>query len=814
MSKTINKHKAQVKKPAKAARYLRRVLYLTVALTLILLVLPYIIRYELIKGLREAGAETVQIADIDYNPFTAIISINQLLIKNDQTIFLRVSHIQLNVGYFPILRNRLIINNATLHDAEVLIEQDTHGAFIIAGIKIPKNNNSSNSDNKAWQAGIESLTLNNAVVRAHINKQDHLLQINNATLQKLHSWDANNKAHLAFNGTIDDARLELDINMQLFGESQDVSGRINLETLELQPLMPDLYGQLTVTGNMAIKLGHQGQLHINHDGSFILTNAKYTRPELVFSASDMTITGKNSLTLDKDKSGKEQLSVTYTGSLSVNQSSIIQPVKNIELLRFKKLQAGNIDIQSRNQITLSDIKLKQTTLFNELLPSESTPMVQSDLMTIDTITFDDLDKLELGSVIIDKLQLAIYRDKQGMLIPLGKILESKEAADLPADIIPADQPDTSQHDAAPVNKTDPVIAREADFTFKLDSLTITGESNVQIDDESVQPAYRSSVQIKRFELGSLDNSHIQQPTSLLIELLPAKFGAVKLAGDVYPFSPEYDLDLSLTAKSISMPRLTPYLRHYTGYLFRQGQLDTDSTFKSTKGALNGQINIVARNLEIAPVSTEKADLLRKQLGMPLDQALNMLRDRDNTITLSIPVTGNITNPDFSIGNVINIAITKAIKTGASSYLIYALGPYGIALALADSAINSGGYIRLSDIEYEAGKADFPDDQHDYLKRLQKITQDRPEVDLHLCAHATEHDRRVLLDTGDTQNINHDDHTDTAKDDREILKLAQQRMLNLKDILTQKYTIKPDRILLCKPFVDGDKHASPHIEITL
>ncbi|HED15296.1 MAG TPA: DUF748 domain-containing protein [Gammaproteobacteria bacterium] len=807
----MNKQKARTDNPARGTRYLRRALYFTVAVTLVLLLLPHIIRYELLEVFKDAGAESIQIGDIDYNPFTAVISINQLQIQNDQKVFLKVSTIQLNVGYFPILRRRLIIYDADLHNAEILIERDQQGVWTIAGFTVPENNNSNETEGDTWQAGIESLSMSDSTIRAHINKQDHQLQINSAKLEKLRTWEADNEAHLTFNGAFNGTNLELDVNMSLFGETLGVFGRIDLDTLELQPLMPDLYGQLTVTGKMAVKLEEQGSLHISHDGDFILTNTKYTHPELAFSASDITIKGKNSVTLYKGSSGQEQVKLTHSGSLSVKQSSFLQPGKNIELLRFSKFDAKYLDIKTRNNIELTGIQLTQTSVLRDTLSSNSSPVARSELITIDQLSLVNLNNLNLGNIVLDKLQLVISRDKQGALTPMNKLSDAAPAKSGSA-INSGESGQSSQaSDSKTVTGTD---NKRPAFIFKMSSLSVTGDSSLSINDASVEPEYRSQLQIKKAESGKLDSTQIQQPTSLQLELLPEKFGSVKLSGNVYPFTPQTDMDLTLISRSISLPRLSPYLAHYTGYQFRQGQLDSDSTLKSTSGELSGQMGIVARNLEVAPVSTSKASQLRKQIGMPLEQALAMLRDANNNIKLDIPVSGNMANPDFSLGNVINIAITKAIKTGVSSYLLYALGPYGIALALADSALNPDGFVMLKDIEYEPGQIAFPEDQHDYLQRLQKITVERPEVELRLCAHATEHDRMALLDTGDSQNINHDQQIDTVKDNTAILKLAEQRMLNLKQILTKEYAVKSKRIILCKPFVDGDKYANPHVEVSL
>lgn len=862
MNSKTDKQAADAIGTERRRRYLRRALYFVIALSIILITLPYIIRYQLIDELELAGAESVQIDDLDYNPFTAVMSINNLLIKNNQEVTLRVSYIQLDVDWFPVLRQRLSINTATLHDADLLIEHNDKGELKIAGYTIT-NGDEDEEEEFLWHAGIESLTLENTDIRIRANKQDHKLQINNASLEKLHTWESDNKAKLALEGNLNNSPLNLDILLALFGDALEVSGLMQVDKLELHPIMPELVGQLTVTGNMIVRLDKKERLSITHDGDFILTRAKYTLPDLLFNADDITITGQNSLALNTGSSDNLQIELTQSGTLAINQAQFTQPVQKIELLRFNKLNANSIQMKSLNQVELGGIEITSASLLRDTKSEDANPMASSELVSVDQLRLDNTNTLALGNIVFNTLQLAIERNKQGELVPLSQALsnhtvDNPQTDTPPTSVKPApvdadqrtdtppskndtsesvEQPDDSTDDAVrddddiPSTTTDRPATVQQDeltqtdstvqvknhpggFNLKLDSVKVTGNSYVKVDDNRIQPGYHSQLQIKQAEVGRLDSKQPKNSTPIQIELLPTKFGSVKITGDIHPFTPDYDFKIDLIAKAISLPRLSPYLSHYIGYQFKQGQMDTDSKISAVDDQLNGQLNVVIKQLELTPDKSEKAEQMRKQLGMPVNEALSMLRDADNNIKLEIPVTGNLSSPDFSLNNIISLAIANAIKTGASSYLLYALGPYGIALALADKTLSSGSLVQLSNIDYQPGQTDIPENTRDYLTRLQKITEERPEVELHLCANATELDRKAIRDTSDDQNINPGQQTAKLPDDAAVLAVARQRMTKLKGTLIEEYSISSGRVFLCKPAVDQDKQAIPHINVTL
>jgi len=71
-----------------------------------------------------------------------------------------------------------------------------------------------------------------------------------------------------------------------------------------------------------------------------------------------------------------------------------------------------------------------------------------------------------------------------------------------------------------------------------------------------------------------------------------------------------------------------------------GFLSVDYTFKSDAGILDVNNDINLKNIKLMPDDQDKIDQLSKQLTMPLDTALSILRDKNNDINLSIPVQGD------------------------------------------------------------------------------------------------------------------------------------------------------------------------------
>ena len=73
------------------------------------------------------------------------------------------------------------------------------------------------------------------------------------------------------------------------------------------------------------------------------------------------------------------------------------------------------------------------------------------------------------------------------------------------------------------------------------------------------------------------------------------------------------------------------------------------------------------DVHIDDEAADKATDDKQQASLPLDTALELLRDSDGNIALSVPVSGDVDNPQFDYSDAINQAMLSAAK---GAVLIY------------------------------------------------------------------------------------------------------------------------------------------------
>ncbi len=71
--------------------------------------------------------------------------------------------------------------------------------------------------------------------------------------------------------------------------------------------------------------------------------------------------------------------------------------------------------------------------------------------------------------------------------------------------------------------------------------------------------------------------------------------------------------------------------------------------------------------------------------MPVDVALDLLRDSDDRISLKLPVSGSLTDPQFGTGDIIRQATQSALQNAAMSYVKSALQPLGTIMLVGNLA---------------------------------------------------------------------------------------------------------------------------------
>ena len=111
-----------------------------------------------------------------------------------------------------------------------------------------------------------------------------------------------------------------------------------------------------------------------------------------------------------------------------------------------------------------------------------------------------------------------------------------------------------------------------------------------------------------------------------------------------------------------------YLANAMGYHLERGMLEADIDVQIDKARLSGEIKLLLRNSRFVPVDEATIDRVSKQISMPVDTALDLLRDDNGNVRVTIPVSGDLTDPDVGLNDLTQQLSVLALKTGAMYYL--------------------------------------------------------------------------------------------------------------------------------------------------
>lgn len=152
-----------------------------------------------------------------------------------------------------------------------------------------------------------------------------------------------------------------------------------------------------------------------------------------------------------------------------------------------------------------------------------------------------------------------------------------------------------------------------------------------------------------------------EPSSVSLEGTVDEFGFLRITGSVTPLAPAENTDLRAEFENVAMPRFSAYSVPFAGRKIAGGRLDLDLGYRLTDGRLVGDNNIVLREFELG----EKVDH-PDAMSLPLGLAVALLKDASGTIDVDLPITGEVDDPEFSIGGIVAKALGNLIVKIATS----------------------------------------------------------------------------------------------------------------------------------------------------
>ncbi len=485
---------------------------------------------------------------------------------------------------------------------------------------------------------------------------------------------------------------------------------------------------------------------------------------------------------------------TFTIAKVTAQSPVITAKKNnAKLAGLNSLEIRHITADTKSRVSIDRIN------FDDLYFLGASKESGDNICTIggaglSKIAWNPKNGLRGNSLTFSDLFCNLVREKDGGLVVAKRLAAMRNSPRKPT--ATTDKP-------KPKSQTPP---------FSLAKVTLRGKSGLHFEDHSLEVPFTSNLGINTLQIVGLNSGKPEKPASLRMMGTLEQRAPLKITGTIAPFLQELALQLHISLKNYPLSHLSAYTVQSVGVALASGSLRLTSDISLKKRQLDMKNKVVLQQLTTSTISKELAQKLDNQLPVPLDSALAMLRDRNDTITLDVPLNGPIDKLSVGISDILITALGKAIIPAASGYLVYALGPYG-ALAWVGMEVGSRILeVRLPPVLFKPGDDRLPKKNEDYFKRLAKILQDKPDVDFRLCPKVS------LWETNagrDKKNAKKGKPIQLSDGERNKLSaLGQKRAQNLKKTLVEQYGCDKDRLLICTTKIEKDTSAKPRVDIQM
>jgi hypothetical protein len=171
------------------------------------------------------------------------------------------------------------------------------------------------------------------------------------------------------------------------------------------------------------------------------------------------------------------------------------------------------------------------------------------------------------------------------------------------------------------------------------------------------------------------------PGSLELEGLVDRDGLARASGSLHVADPFAATDVRMEFRNLDLSHFTPYSAQFAGYAIKSGRLDLDMHYRVLERQLDADHHIVAKDLALG----EKVEG-GESPGFLVKVAISLMKDKNGRITLDVPVTGSVDDPQFSYRGIVWKAMKQMlgkVATAPFRFLGKLLGIGGDAPELVD-----------------------------------------------------------------------------------------------------------------------------------
>ncbi|WP_031362293.1 DUF748 domain-containing protein [Caballeronia sordidicola] len=239
---------------------------------------------------------------------------------------------------------------------------------------------------------------------------------------------------------------------------------------------------------------------------------------------------------------------------------------------------------------------------------------------------------------------------------------------------------------------------------------------VTYTDNFIKPNFTANLVAITGTIGAF-GTHSTTPAPVDVAAKLSANGPVSIKGVVNPLIAKPSLDLTASAHDVELPNISPYSTKYAGYPITKGKLNVDLHYMLADENLTANNHLFIDQLTFGDhVDNTTATHL------PVRLAVSLLKNSKGEIDVNIPISGSLSNPQFSIGALVWTAILHLVERAVTA-------PF----SLLANAFGGKNPEELGYVEFDPGSATLSDAANEKLDTIAKALAEKPSITLEISA---------------------------------------------------------------------------------
>jgi len=234
------------------------------------------------------------------------------------------------------------------------------------------------------------------------------------------------------------------------------------------------------------------------------------------------------------------------------------------------------------------------------------------------------------------------------------------------------------------------------------------QGEVDFTDTFIKPNYSARLTRIAGDISAV-SSRTPEPATVEVSGAVDDGAPLRISGKLHPLGPRLSTDIAGTAKGIELTRLTPYAARYAGYAIEKGTLSVTVRYKVDGGKLEADNQVFLDQLTFGE-RVDSPDATK----LPVLLAVSLLKNARGEIDVSLPISGSLDDPQFSVGGIIWKVIVNLI---------------GKAVTAPFALLTGGSSSELGVVPFQPGSAELSAAARERLDALSARLKDRPALKL-------------------------------------------------------------------------------------